>query len=202
MPAAKTSKANPRQIEYALERLYEDQEPDWVVDTIPAVLGWLPGAARTLRQPYGIGLKYMSVSGGRSERIALTLSWDIDALVTRDPSLRAHVERMRSGRTAQREHVVQLAAEGLALVAISVLLPGRRVMEMRRGEKPDLLFDGTPGAIRGVEVAGRTTGGRSTLASVRAEKLPSLSAAHDIVELYLSLWCAEPRVADFRKIKP
>ena len=73
---------------------------------------------------------------------------------------------------------------------------------MRRGEKPDLLLDGTPGAIRGVEVAGRTTGGRSTLASVRAEKLPGLTAAHDIVELYLSLWCAEPRVADFRKIKP
>ena len=111
--AVRTSKTNPRRIRYALEHLYRDQEPDWVVDTIPAILGWPSGPVGTPRQSYGFALEYVSAQGGRSERIELALSWDVDALVTRDPSLRAHVARMRSGRTAQREHVVQLAAEGL-----------------------------------------------------------------------------------------
>ena len=202
VPARRHPTPPSRQIRYALERLYNDHEPDWVVDTIPALLAWVQGASSHLRQPCRFALAYAASPGGPLHPIELALRWNLNALRAHDPSVRAHLERMRSGRTAQREHVVELAAYGLALVAIAVLLPGRRVIAMGTYERPDLLFDTTAGALAGVEVAGRTTGGRRILASVRAEKLPLLQQAPDLAEVYLSLWCASPRVADFRKVKP
>lgn len=36
----------PVSIAYPLERLYLDQDFDWVVDTIPAVLAWVPATTR------------------------------------------------------------------------------------------------------------------------------------------------------------
>src|SRR4051794_5240803 len=36
---------------YALEQLYQDQDRDWVIGAIPAVLAWVPGGGRR-RQPY------------------------------------------------------------------------------------------------------------------------------------------------------
>jgi hypothetical protein len=61
------------------------------------------------------------------------------------------VRRLRAKRSAQREHVTELAAYGLTFVAISLLVPGRRVVHMNMGVAPDLLFDVTPAALRGVE---------------------------------------------------
>jgi hypothetical protein len=52
-------------------------------------------------------------------------------------------------------------------VAISALMPGRRVKTMNKGFAPDILLDVTPNALRGVETAGRTKGGRSELLTVR-----------------------------------
>jgi hypothetical protein len=109
--------------------------------------------------------------------------------------------------------VTQLAAYGLAFVAISVLMPGRRVLLMQRGVAPDLLFDTTPGALRGVEVAGRATGGRAALATVRNgtpskrgtpddhAKAPQLQARIDLAEVHLSLWCGSPRVSIMEQLK-
>lgn len=38
-------------VEYPLERLYADQDYDWVVDSIPAVLAWAPGDVESDREP-------------------------------------------------------------------------------------------------------------------------------------------------------
>lgn len=109
---------------------------------------------------------------------------------------------MRSGRTAQREHVVELAGYGLALVAISALLPGERVVDMERFRAPDLLLDNTPGRLRGVEVAARSTGGAGALTGMRNEKIALILPRTDVVELRLSLWCGDPRMGVFAKVKP
>lgn len=132
----------------------------------------------------------------------LELHWDVEALVAHDPTLRDRVRRMRTGRTAQREHVPELAAYGLALVAISVLLPGRRVVDMEQLRAPDILLDMTPGAYRGVEVVGRSSGGWGALRKARREKVSLLLPKPHVVEAHLSLWCAWPRVAEFCMVKP
>jgi len=116
--------------------------------------------------------------------------------------------RMEKGFTAQREHVTELAAYGLAMVAISVLMPGRRVIHMQKGQCPDLLFDDDPYALRGVEVAGRSEGGMRVLRQVRngarseLGKEKQLLARPQVAEAHLSLWCASPRVAIMAKVKP
>jgi hypothetical protein len=93
-------------------------------------------------------------------------------------------------------------------------MPGTRVKHMRKGSAPDILFDITPGALRGVETAGRSTGGRSKLIAIRdgvpatkrraAEpgKAAQLRARSDVVEAHLSLWCASPRIAIMERVKP
>ena len=52
-----------RRIAYPLDQLYIDQDPDWVVDTVPAMLAWLPGTRETARQPVRIDLDYVSSMG-------------------------------------------------------------------------------------------------------------------------------------------
>lgn len=101
--------------------------------------------------------------------------------------LKDYARLLREGRSAQREHVTQLAAYDLAFVAISVLMPGRRVLLMQQGVAPDLLFDTTPGALRGVEVAGRATGGRAALATVR-NGMPSKRGTPDDHAKAPSFW--------------
>ncbi|MCP3103747.1 hypothetical protein LZ198_33175 [Myxococcus sp. K15C18031901] len=200
-----------RVVDHPLERLYADQDFDWVVDTVPAVLAWVPaGARKRRRRPLRFTLHHQPASAPVSERLLLRLDWDLAQLEARDRALTERTARMRAGRTAQREHVTELAAYGLALVGISLLLPGRRVVSMRKGLPPDLLFDVTPGALRGVEVAGRSRGG---LAALNALRLGSAAAddlgkqgvlreRRDIVEAHLSLWCASPRVFVIAKVKP
>ena len=83
-----------------------------------------------------------------------------------------------------------------------MLMPGTRVSGMSKGRSPDFLFDTTPGGLRGVEVAGRSSGGLAALGAVRKEKWPKLAAREDIAEVHLSLWCAEPQVSEFYQVKP
>jgi len=187
--------------EYALEQLYADQDHDWVVDTIPAVLAWVPGkSAKTKRSPYRFALERRG-PGGVTEH-ELRLPWDLTALARHDPPARAKVRRYRSGRSVLAEHLTEVAAYGLALVAISVFMPGRRVQARRIFRAPDLLFDATAGALRGVEVAGRSRGGRAALVVVRDTKRPGLLASDDLVEVHLSLWSGSPRCAMMEQVKP
>ncbi|MCE9672221.1 hypothetical protein LY474_30890 [Myxococcus stipitatus] len=201
-----------RVIDYSLERLYVDQDFDWVVDTIPAVLAWLPeGTRKRRRLPTVFTLHHHPVASATdAERLQLRLDWDLAKLAAMDRALLQRTARMRAGRTAQREHVTELAAYGLALVAISLCLPGRRVVSMRKGLPPDLLLDVTPGALRGVEVAGRSRGGLAALNVLRTGdasredpgKQGVLRERSDILEAHLSLWCASPRVSVMAKVKP
>jgi hypothetical protein len=186
---------------YALEMLYQHQDRDWVVDTIPAVLAWVP-VHEGRRQPHTFAIDHVAASGAKGERIELALRWSVEALAAHDPSLRDRVERMRSGRTAQREHTVELAGYGLALVAISCLMPGERVVHMERRRSPDLLLDLTPGAHRGVEVACRSGGGWAGVRAVRREKTDALVRKRALTEIHLSVWSGWPRVAEFCKVKP
>ncbi|HZI09677.1 MAG TPA: hypothetical protein VE153_04740 [Myxococcus sp.] len=200
-----------RAVDYPLEQLYRDQDFDWVVDTVPGVLAWVPGRTKERhQQPFRFTVHHQPTPDARTEELQLMLRWDLDALVRHDGTVRERVARMRAGRTAQREHVTELAAHGLALVAVSIFLPGRRVVSMRKGLPPDLLLDVTPGALRGVEVAGRSRGGPRVLEEVRhgdargeaPGKQRFLLARADVVEAHLSLWCASPRVAVMAKVKP
>ncbi|MCP3135831.1 hypothetical protein [Pyxidicoccus xibeiensis] len=200
-----------RTIDYPLERLYAGQDFDWVVDTVPGVLAWVPGSAKQRhQQPFRFMVHHESAPGQRAESVQLSLRWDLQQLSVHDRSVKERAARMRAGRTAHREHDTELAAYGLALVAVSVFLPGRRVVSMRKGLPPDLLLDVTPGALRGVEVAGRSRGGSRVLEELRRGneregapgKQPLLLARADVVEAHLSLWCASPHVAVMAKVKP
>jgi hypothetical protein len=185
---------------YALERLYEDQEPDLVADTIPAVLAWV-GAARE-------SVVSIKVRTRPAHDETLLLGWDDRALERRCRGTLARAGRMRSHRTAEREHVAELAAYGLSLVGLSIWMPGRRALTFREGLPPDILLDDTDGALRGVEVAGRSTGGLGALRIVlegtkgKPGKRAQLLDRMDIVEAHVSLWCAEPRVSLMQQVKP
>jgi hypothetical protein len=206
----------PTAVTYALEQLFVDQDPDWVVDTIAAVLAWVPGqSAKTMAQPFRFDVE--RTRGGIVTSLQLDLSWDVNALTAHDPGLQAQVRRFATGRTAAREHLSELAAYGLSLVAISAFMPGLRVVSMLAGQAPDLLFDLTPGQLKGVETAGRRTGGRSALLTVRNGPKPKpgkastlgkpgkaaqLLARTDIAEVHLSLWSGSPRLSFLEQLKP
>jgi hypothetical protein len=65
----------------------------------------------------------------------------------------------------------------------------------------------TPRA-RGVEVAGRATGGNAELRATREGKggalgkAPQLREMPDVAEAWLSLWCRTPRVSEMYQVKP
>jgi len=200
-------------ISYELQQLFVDQDHDWVVDTIAAVLAWVPGSTRRQRQqPFSFLVAHIRQQTTTMEQIEL--SWDEAKLEQFVPRVREHAQRLRTKKSVQREHVTELATYGLTFVAISVLMPGRRVVGMQLGAAPDILFDVTPGALRGVESAGRTRGGQSafkairngsrtaTNASGRVGKAAPLLARPDLAEVHLSLWCATPRISIMEQLKP
>lgn len=191
---------------YALEQLYVDQPAEFVCDTIPAVLAWVPAATKAgSRQPFAFELE---VAMKDRASATLALGWSVAALAVWDPLVEDRARWLRDGRSPHREHVAEVAAYGLAMVAISVLFPGRRVVAWNRWSAPDILFDETPGALRGVEVAGRSQGGRGALRVVcegsktTPGKRAALRDGPDVVEAYLSLWCSRPRVSMMVQVKP
>ncbi len=192
---------------YPLERLFTDQDHDWVADAIAPVLAWVPGRSRAKASP---PFRFpLEVTGcGRVDRRAVDLTWDEQALASRVPGVLDHAGRLRAGRSVQREHVTELAAYGLSLVAISIVWPGRRIQAFSIGVAPDILFDLTPNALRGVESAGRATGGRRALVVVRngtktqRGKHAQLAARTDLAEVHLSLWSASARHGMMEQVLP
>ena len=87
-------------------------------------------------------------------------------------------------------------------------MPGRRVISFREGLPPDILFDDTDGAVRGVEAAGRTRGGFGALRIVlegkkgAPGKRAQLAARTDVAEAHVSLWCIAPPVSMLLQVKP
>ena len=105
-------------VAYALERLFVDQERDLVHDTIAAVLAWVPGKGNTKRaQPFRFEVEH--VLPGKRSVVPIELSWDVHSLESAVPGLRDHVRRLTTSRSAQREHIAELAAYGLTFVGIS-----------------------------------------------------------------------------------
>lgn len=194
---------------YALQGLYEDQEPDLVADTIPAVLAWI-GTSIDHAEPSSPFKVRVGEPGAKgAEDVALKLGWDAHALERRCPDTLARARRMRSRKTADREHLAELAAYGLALVGISIWMPSRRAITFRVGLPPDILLDDTDGAVRGVEASGRTSGGVSALRVVLdgtketpGGKRAQLAARTDVVEAHVSLWCIAPPVSLLLQVKP
>jgi hypothetical protein len=193
---------------YKVEQLYEDQHRDFVLDAVPAMLAWLLASAHGVRREFEFDVEVKRSAADTSSQETLLVSWDMQKLSAYDPSLEQRVQRMLSGRTPHREHVTEVAAYGLALIAISVFLPGRRVVAWARHVAPDLLLDATPSARRGVEVAGRTHGGRGALRLIRegTGEAPGKTAAlredPEVAEAWLSLWCASPAVSAMVHVKP
>ncbi|XXT22852.1 hypothetical protein WME94_15000 [Sorangium sp. So ce429] len=108
MVAAKRSAAV-IEIHYGLEQLFKDQEHDWVSDTVAPVLAWIPGKTRSkASQPFRFVVDH--VVPGKSRTVHIDLTWDLPMLERLVPGIEAHARRLRDGRTAQREHVTELAA--------------------------------------------------------------------------------------------
>jgi hypothetical protein len=194
-------------VQYALERLFTDQDPDLVIDTISAVLAWLSRHSQTSTQPYLFRVQHEPAPTLTSASIDLEITWDLATLEKKNPGVTAQADRMRRKKTAHHEDVAKLAAYGLSFAAISAIYPGLRIITMNHYAAPDLVYDDTPSAIKGFEVAGRTTGGHYVLTRVRQGnkkaigKQQQLLARSDIAEAHLALWCASPRVALMAKIK-
>ena len=196
-------KQSPQQWAYKLEQLYEDQDPGYVLDLIPHLICWIDPQNRHSSHRFELR---ENRSGGPINH-DLTVSWDVGNLAKRDPRLEADILRFRARKTFTEEDHPKYAAYCLALVAVSCVLR-RRIVDVSYYRAPDLLLDGTSGALRGVEVAGRTNKGYPALAQAcdgakgKPGKRAQLKAHEDVVEAYLSLWCSEPKVSIWEKVKP
>ena len=194
-----------QQWSYKLEQLYEDQEPGYATDTIPHLICWLDPKAQ--QSSHRFELREQGAEGSINHE--LTVSWDVRKLAKRDPGLEADIRRYREGntKTLTREDRAKYAAYGLALVAVSCLLR-RRIVDVSFFRAPDLLLDRTSGALRGVEVAGRTSKGYAAFAqaldgtSGKQGKRPQIKAQEDVIEAYISLWCSDPLVSVWEQVKP
>lgn len=188
---------------YELEQLYEHQDPDFVIETVAHVLHWLDPKNEQHSHRFEIR---ENKKGGVTDH-ELILSWDIRKLAEHDPRLLTDLDRFRAGKTLTGEDQTKYAAYGLALVAISYLLQ-RRVVRINYFRAPDLLFNYDPDALRGVEVAGRSSKGHAAFmqalegASGKPGKRAQLRACVDVEEAYISLWCIQPKVSIWEKVKP
>ncbi len=194
---------------YPLDQLYTDQDPDLVQDSVAALVSWLDPNDES--RHHAFTLREQSAAGSVDH--GLIVSWDLAKLTTRDPGLPSDVRRFRQKKTVYIEDQPKVAAYGLAFVAISCLLH-RRVVAMNVWNPPDLQFDAIPGAIRGVEVAGRGTQGYAAFKQAldgtdATKKTPAkkgkrarLLESHSVVEAYVSLWCRKPLVSVWEKVKP
>lgn len=192
-----------RRLAYDVEKLYEDQEPHYALETIPLLISWLGSSAKA--GSFRFNLREHSANGSLDHD--LTVSWDLERLQARDPRLVTDLQRFWSRKTLMLEDQAKFAAYGLALVAISCLLK-RRVLGMSFFRAPDLLLDDTPGDLKGVEVAGRGSKGYTAFAQAingagnQLGKRARLVAMTDVSEAYLSLWCRDPMVSVWEKVKP
>lgn len=191
----------PLQLSYALEQLYLDQNPDYIIDAIPQLLCWLdPQGEKSSHQ---FELREQKREGPVFHD--LVLSWDAQQLAERDPRFTKDLKRFRAKATLSVEQNTQYAAYGLAMVVISCFLK-RRVKNVNFYRAPDLLLDTTtPSAVRGVEVAGRSKNGYAAFSQVLEGpegKRTQLKAHVNLAEGYVSLWCSTPLVAHWEQVKP
>lgn len=189
---------------YALEQLHDDQDPAIATDAIAPLICWLEPEARGGSHRFEL---FVVTAQGTAVH-ELTLSWQLELLAGRDPRLAADLRRFRHGKTEAPRDAPGAAAYGLALVAISCLLH-RRIAAIHCFEPPDIVLESTErGTVRGVSVGASNDNGRAALeaiadgAGAEPGKRPHLRASPSIAEAYLSLWCREPPVAVWERVKP
>lgn len=185
---------------YPLERLYEDQDPAFVLDVIAQLICWLDPHGQQHVHPFELR---QNTQQGIIEH-ELIVSWSVPRLAERDPRLEGDLARYRNRKTLTLEDRPKYAAYGLAMVAVSCILQ-RRIVDVSFYKAPDLLLDPTRTALRGVEVAGRTAKGHAAFAQAidgPSGKRAQLLARQDVAEAYLSLWCSSPKVSIWEKVKP
>ncbi len=181
-----------KELRYSLNTLFDDQ-PEWFAfETIPHLLAWLGNPRPPMR---------FLVTDATEATSRLIVTWSTRALRARLPDLDDLVARLVAGRSVQVEQVPQYGACGLAGVVLAAVLH-RRVVALRPWSPPDLLFDTTAGAMRGVEVAGRSKGGFSALRTAADEKRPGLVSEPNVAEAWLSLWCRTPPTSLLLKVRP
>jgi hypothetical protein len=185
---------------YSLEKLYLDQAPDHVMEVMAPTIAWLSEAS-SLHKRVSFDL-WHGATRKRAAQQEMVINWDPTVLAAYDADVIARAERIREGRSALTEKCTELAGYGLALSAISVFLPGRRVVAWRKWSAPDLLLDATPGKLRSVEAAARSTGGSGALRRLLSEKRTALGRLPDVAEAHVALWCRRPRVGMMIRVRP
>ncbi len=171
-------------VRYDLSDLFRDQPPWFGRETVPPMLAWLGDPAPPLR---------FLLREGASER-PLELHWRAATLQKEIPDLDDQIARLSARRSVRLEQVPQYGAYAFAGVVASAILL-RKVVATGQWIAPDLLFDETPGALRCIEVAGRSSGGLRELEKLAEQKSARLASRDDVTEAWISLWCATPRVS-------
>lgn len=183
---------------YDLADLFEHQDPVLFEDLLPSLLFWLRLRSGT-RAPVVRRATFLVEIEREARR--LDLVWDAARLADLAPALPRQLQALDEGRTVARERATENAGYVLALIALSAFEPRRRVLHFNTFAAPDLIFDDTPGAERGVEVAARTRGGQRVLVRIRDHKLPGLLARPGYAEIQLSLWSGRPRAALIERVR-
>ena len=159
-------------VRYDLDDLFRDH-PDWFArETVPHLLTWL----RDVKSPATFRLQ-----GDGAAEMRLDLHWSTTSLETRIPGLADEVLRLTEGRSVRIEQTPQYGAYALAGVVAAAVLK-KRVLVLRMGLPPDLLFDSSPGALRGIEVAGRSHKGLPGLRALAEGKSADLLRDPDVAE--------------------
>lgn len=183
---------------YALEQLFCDQEPRIVRHYVAPLLSW--HYRRKLVQP--VNFHIMEYGQIQNNVHSLSLTWDMERLRKSnghlDDDLEGYIKR--DGPDCERH--AEKAAMCLGFIYASVILQ-KRIQKINIQAAPDLLYDVNPISLRGIEVAGRGSGGLSKLMRVRnsPEKYRGLHDNTTVVEAYLSLWCCRPAVSHWEKVK-
>lgn len=100
--AKKTTTKKParKKTTYALERLFEDQDEDFVIDCIAPVLAWVPGKSKAKsRQPFEFPVDH--TLGNKTHHLTLALTWNVATLAKRVPDVKAHAARLAAKTSPQ-----------------------------------------------------------------------------------------------------
>ena len=183
-----------REHRYAIERLFVDQKPDLVKFLIAPLISWL--------DPSGRGPQPVQFLLGKPVTDAFLLTWNMVALSKLHPGLEEELARYRARDFHRTQYQTEEAGYALALIAITCILKERAdKFFVEVNQAPDIVLSGLPNKLRGVEVAGRSTRGHAGFKPVLATKRPHLLGMTVLVEAYLSLWCRQPPVSHWEKVK-